>query len=49
MIDPLVETIGEMLNITLHSADELVPGGDQITDCNNFVQAIGIAMNLNRQ
>ena len=45
VIDPLVETIGDMLNITLHSADELVPGGDQITDCNNFVQAIGIAMN----
>ena len=44
VIEPLAETIGDMLNIQLHSADELVPGGEKVEDCNSFVQAIGIAM-----
>lgn len=44
VITPLAETIGEMLNIQLHSADELVEGGESIEECNSFVQAIGIAM-----
>lgn len=43
-ITPLAETISEMLNIQLHSADELVEGGESIEECNSFVQAIGIAM-----
>lgn len=45
VIQPLAETIGDMLNIQLHTADELVPGGDAIPECNSFVQAIGITMN----
>ena len=44
MIRPLAETIGSMLGVTLHSADELVPGGEQVKECNNYAQAIGIAM-----
>ncbi len=44
VIQPLAETIGEMLNIQLHSADELVLGGETIEECNSFVQAIGITM-----
>lgn len=44
VIPPLVQTIGEMLDIRLHPASELVPGGEDIDACNSFVQAIGIAM-----
>lgn len=44
VIRPLAETISDMLNIQLHSADELVPGGEKIDQCNTFAQAIGIAM-----
>lgn len=44
VIAPLAETIGDMLNIQLHPASELVPGGTAIEECNTYVQAIGIAM-----
>lgn len=44
VIEPLQETIGDMLNIQMHPASELVPGGDGIDDCNSLIQAIGIAM-----
>ena len=44
VIQPLAETIGEMLNIQLHSADELVIDGEKIEECNSYVQAIGITM-----
>ena len=44
VIQPLAETIGSMLNIQLHTADELVPDGETIDDCNSFIQAIGITM-----
>ena len=43
-IQPLAETIAEMLDMRLHTASELVPGGDGIENCNSYVQAIGIAM-----
>ena len=43
-IPALAMTIGEILNIQLHEAEELIPGGDKIGDCNNYVQAIGIAL-----
>ena len=42
-INPLAQAIGEMLDMRLHTATELVPDGDDIPDCNSFVQAIGIA------
>ena len=44
VIQPLVNTIGEMLDLQLHPASELVPGGDDIENCNSFVQAVGIAL-----
>lgn len=44
VIQPLADTIGEMLDLQLHPATELVPGGDAIESCNTFVQAIGIAL-----
>ena len=44
VIQPLAETIGDMLNIQLHPASELVPGGDALEDCNTYAQAIGIAL-----
>ena len=44
VIEPLADTIRDMLSIQLHPAKELVPGGDSVTDCNTFVQAIGITM-----
>ena len=43
MIHPLNEAIGSMLDMRLHTASELVHDGDEIPDCNSFVQAIGIA------
>lgn len=44
VIPSLADTIGEVLNIQLHSADELVRDGDRVEECNCFVQAIGITM-----
>jgi type IV pilus assembly protein PilM len=43
-INPLAVAIGEMLDMRLHTASELVTDGDEIPDCNSFVQAIGIAI-----
>ncbi len=44
VIRPLTDAIGEMLDMRLHTASELVIGGDDIPECNSFVQAIGITM-----
>ncbi len=44
VIRPLVETILDMLDMQLHDADELVPGGSSVPECNTFVQAIGITL-----
>lgn len=44
VIPALSQTIGDMLDIRLHPASELVPGGEDIEACNSYVQAIGIAM-----
>lgn len=44
VISPLAETIGEMLDIQLHPAEELVPGGEGVEECNSYAQAIGITM-----
>lgn len=44
VIRPLTDAIGEMLDMRLHTASELVPNGDDIPECNSFVQAIGITM-----
>ena len=44
VIQPLATEIGDMLDLQLHPATELAPGGDGIESCNSFVQAIGIAI-----
>ena len=44
VIRPLADTISEMLGIDMHPAEELVPGGGRVNECNSFTQAIGIAM-----
>ncbi len=44
VIEPLAETISDMLNIQLHPAAELVPGGAGVSECNTYAQAIGIAL-----
>ena len=44
VIQPLADTIGDMLDLQLHPATELVPGGEAIESCNSFVQAIGITL-----
>ena len=43
-IPMLASTIGEMLDKNLHRADELVPGGNEVSECNSYVQAIGITL-----
>ena len=35
-----------MRNIELHRAEELIPGGASLAECNTYAQAIGIAMGL---
>ena len=37
-------SIGSMVDMRLHTPDELVPGGEAVLDCNSYIQAIGIAM-----
>ena len=44
VIQPLQEAISETLDMQLHAAEELVPGGERIDGCNSLIQAIGIAM-----
>ena len=44
VIRPLTDFIGEMLDMDLHPAYELIPGGEVIPECNSYVQAIGIAI-----
>ena len=46
VVEPLYEAIGGMLDMRLHTASELVPDGDDIPECNSFVQAIGIAFEV---
>ena len=43
-IPRLDQTIGDMLDIRLHRAYELVPDGDSIEHCNSYAQAIGITL-----
>jgi type IV pilus assembly protein PilM len=44
--EALVRTIDETLNAQIHFASELVPDGDSIEQCNNFVQAIGVTLEI---
>ena len=44
VILPLTNAIGEMLDVSLHEAGELIPGGEDIPGCNDYIQAVGITM-----
>ena len=44
--EPLLRTIYETLELNLHPAYELLPGGDSIDQSNNFVQAIGVTLEI---
>ncbi len=46
VIEALRDTLSEMLNVELHRAEELIPGGASLAECNTYAQAIGIAMGL---
>ena len=43
-ITPLCDAIRDMLDIEIHSAEELVEGGESIEECYSYLQAIGITM-----
>lgn len=44
MIRPLTDAIDDMLDMEMHPASELVPGGEDIEECSSFVQAVGITL-----
>lgn len=44
IIEPLRKAIGETLDMQLHSAAELVDGGEALPDCHSLVQAVGITL-----
>ena len=46
VIRPLADSIGEMLDMELHPASELVPGGGAVEECNSFVQAVGVTFGM---
>ena len=41
---PLRETIEQTLDVNIHPASELIPGGGDIPECGRFVQAVGITL-----
>ena len=44
VIEPLRQAIVDALDMTVHDAAELVPGGAKVKDCHSFLLAIGAAM-----
>ena len=44
VIEPLRSAIADTLDMRLHSASELVPGGESLEDCNALIQAIGVTL-----
>lgn len=44
VIEPLRSAISNTLDMRLHAAEELVPGGSDIEGCHALIQAIGITM-----
>jgi len=43
-IEPLRTAISETLDLNLHRANELIPGGVQFEDCDALIQAIGVTL-----
>lgn len=44
VITPLQEVIQETLDMNIHRAASLAPGGDEIPDCYQYIEAIGITL-----
>jgi type IV pilus assembly protein PilM len=44
VIAPLRQAIADTLDLQIHQAADLVPGGDKLENCYELVQAIGVAM-----
>ena len=44
LIRPLQTTIAETLDLRIHSADELIPGGEYVESAYAMLQAIGVAL-----
>ncbi|MBQ9522113.1 MAG: pilus assembly protein PilM [Oscillospiraceae bacterium] len=44
VIVPLQEVIRETLDMNIHQAASLTPGGDRIPDCYQYIESIGITM-----
>jgi type IV pilus assembly protein PilM len=44
-IEPLEKAIEENLDMKIHPASELIPGGDKVENDYTVLQAIGIALN----
>ena len=44
VIPPLQDALKETLDMRIHQASELVPGGDAVPDCYQYIESIGIAM-----
>ena len=44
VIVPLQDVIRETLDMNIHQAATLVPGGDTVTDCYQYIESIGITM-----
>lgn len=41
---PLRDTLKETLDMNIHQAASLIPGGDAVPDCYQYIEAIGITM-----
>lgn len=44
VIAPLQDAIRETLDMRIHQASELIPGGDAVPECYQYIEAIGITM-----
>lgn len=44
IMTPLQDALRETLDMNIHQASELVPGGDEVPDCYQYIEAIGITM-----
>ena len=48
MIQPLCNVIADTVGMNIHRINELVPGGENISDCAALAQAIGVTLEMGR-
>ena len=48
MIQPLCDVIAETVGMNIHRINELVPGGDNVSNCAALAQAIGVTLEMGR-